>query len=462
MQEYGTMIAQILKRLQEIPLTGKFFLSLGATGCALGLTSYIKPSTHQALASSLKRPNIIFILADDLGIGELSCYGADNYKTPNIDKIASKGLRFTNAYTPPLSGPSRATILTGRYLFRTGATNQDAVAGIKPSDEILIPSVLKPSGYSASMIGKWSQFSLTPHDFGFDDYLMFQGSGQYWNTQPKAKNYEVNGETVPLRDGEYLPDMMHRHLVDFITTHRDQPFFVYYSLSHVHANILPTPDSSPLSKNIYVDNMTYMDKLVGQLLTELDRLKLRENTIIVFFGDNGTANARADSATIDGRRLIGQKGTMLEGGSLEPLIVSWPGITPEGKVTSDLISSADFLPTFAEIAGAKLPENRIIDGQSFNAQIRGEKGNPREWVYIQLANKWYVREAGWKLNQMGELYDMSKAPFEEIPVLNENISQDAKAARVRLQAALNQLNPAGGIPDTGDGSGRHANRNEKK
>jgi len=408
-----------------------------------------------------KKPNIIFILADDYGIGEVSCYGADNYKTPNIDKLAKGGTRFTHAYTPSLCGPSRACILTGRYAFRTGATNQDRVGMLNPADETLMPKVLQSMGYATTMAGKWSQMPLEPSDWGFDEYLRFQGSGQYWNTQEKAKTYTVNGKQTPLLDGEYLPDKMHDFVVDFITRHKEDPFYVYYSLSHIHADILPTPDSGANSKNIYADNITYMDTLVGKLVAELDHLKLRDRTLIVFFGDNGTANKYADQATIGGRRLVGAKGSMFEGGSLEPLIVNWPGTTPAGKVSDSMIDSTDFVPTFAELAGAKLPHNTVIDGHSFAPQIRSEQGQPREWVYIQLAGQWYAREAGWKLNQAGELFDMSKAPFEETLVSVDPKDPEAIAARTRLRAALDRLNPAGGILDDGDGSGRHANKKKK-
>lgn len=409
-----------------------------------------------------KKPNIIFILADDLGVGEVSCYGADNYTTPYIDKLAKEGIRFTHAYTPSLCGPSRAAILTGRYAFRTGATNQDRVGQIKPESETIIPKILKSAGYVTSMVGKWSQMSLEPSDWGFDEYMRFQGSGQYWNTQDKAKTYTLNGGKTPLLDGEYLPDKMHNFIVDFLTRHKDDPFFIYYSMSHIHGDILPTPDSSADSKDIYADNITYMDKLVGRLVDELDRFKLRENTLIVFFGDNGTAGGHADRATIGGQRLAGQKGSMLEGGSLEPLIVNWPGVSTAGMVSDDMIDSSDFLPTFAELAGAKLPQNTIIDGRSFTAQVRGEIGNPRDWVFLQLAGMWYARENGWKLNQAGELYDMSNAPFEEKLVPNDTNDPVAIVARKRLQAALDQLNPAGGIIDDGDGTGRHANKKKKK
>ena len=411
------------------------------------------------------KPNIIFILADDYGIGEVGCYGADNYKTPNIDALARSGTRYTHGYTISLCGPSRAMILTGRYGFRTGGSNQDAVGQISPNKEKLIPSVLKPAGYVTTMIGKWSQFSQQPSDFGFDDYLRYAGSGAYWNTQEKVKTYVVNGETRPLRDKEYMPDLMHRHLIDFITKHRDRPFYAHYSLSHTHGEILPTPDSAPDSKDHYADNVVYMDKLVGKLMAELDRLKLRDKTLVIFFGDNGTANPRADRATIGGRPLAGAKGSMLDGGGRVPLIVSWPGVTPAGKVSADLVDSSDFLPTFAALAGAKLPANTVIDGRSFAAQVRGEKGEPRPWIFNQLARSWYVREADWKLNQAGELFDMSDAPFAEKLVAADTKNAAAVAARQRLQTALDQLNPAGGIPDTGDESGRHASnvgKREKK
>jgi arylsulfatase A len=415
-----------------------------------------------AQLSQARKPNIIFILADDLGIGEVGCYGADAYKTPNIDRLASMGIRFTHSFTAPLSGPSRATILTGRHLFRTGATNQDACGLMDPSVETMMPVYLKKAGYVTAAIGKWGQLPLNPSDFGFDDYLKFQGSGIYWNTQARGKTYLLNGEEKNLQDKEYMPDVMHKHLVDFMTQHLKDPFYVYYSLSHVHNEILPTPDSNPDSKNIYADNISYMDKLVGQLVSELERLKLSDNTILVFFGDNGTAAARANEATIGGKRLIGQKGTMLEGGSREPLIVYWPGVTPKGKVIGDLISATDFVPTFAEIAGVQLPKEKILDGQSFNAQLHGEKGNPRSSIFVQLANNCYARSYDYKLNQSGELFDMSNAPFEEIPVAADTKDPKALAALGKLKAELNRLNPAGGIRDTGDGSGRHAANARKK
>ncbi|MCX6172778.1 MAG: sulfatase-like hydrolase/transferase [Flavobacterium sp.] len=425
-------------------------------------TTFSVSAQNKKVKKETSKPNIIYILADDLGIGDVSCYGSDNNKTPIIDQLAKGGIRFTHGYTSPLCGPSRAMILTGRYPFRTGAVNQDMVAQIKPENEVLIPSVLKPEGYTTAMVGKWSQFGLTPKDFGFDDYITFQGSGDYWATEKKkSENYIENGVNKKLDTLTYMPDLMHKHLVDFITSNKDKPFFLYYSMVHVHALIQRTPDSKPGS-DLYEDNTAYMDKLVGKLLSTLDDLKLRENTLIVFMGDNGTASQYAGRSTVGGKALSGKKGTMLECGSLVPTIANWPGVIEAGKVNDLLIDSSDILPTFADLAGAKLPTKNVIDGRSFLPQLLGKKGNPREWIFIELGNKWYVREAKWKLNREGELFDMSNAPFEENLVTDIKTNKEASQAHDRLQKVLQDLSPEKGIIDNAGGSGRHASNVDKK
>jgi arylsulfatase A len=436
-------------------LTSLLFLM--AFLCYVSISAQYKKQTKVS-----KKPNIIYILADDLGIGDVSCYGSDKNKTPNIDQLAKGGIRFNHSYTAPLCGPSRAMILTGRYAFRTGAVNQDMVADIKPQDEVLIPSVLKTEGYITSLTGKWSQFSLTPGDFGFDDYITFQGSGDYWATQKKkSENYIENGVNKKLDTLSDMPDLMHNHLVNFLTTNKDKPFFLYYSMVHVHALIQRTPDSKPGS-DLYEDNTAYMDKLIGKLLKTLDDLKLRENTLIIFMGDNGTASQYAFRSTINGKELSGKKGTMLECGSLVPTIANWPGVIEADKVSNTLIDSSDLLPTFADVAGAKLPTKKLIDGRSFLPQLTGKKGNPREWIFTELGNKWYVREAKWKLNREGELFDMSNAPFEEKLVTDFASNKEANEAHNRLQKVLQELSPDKGILDNAGGSGRHASNVNKK
>ncbi len=411
------------------------FLSFLATAAlGFGLVSINAPA-----ADAPAKPNIIFILSDDVGMGNIGCYGGA-FKTPNIDALAAGGTRFEHCFANPLCGPSRATCLTGRYLFRTGMlTNQSARE--MHTNEIMVPKVLKPAGYVTAQVGKWNQLPLQPSEWGFDEYLRFQGSGKYWASQ--EKNYTQNGKTVELGD-RYLPDVMHEFLIDFITRHKDQPFYVHYAMSQMHTQMMGTPDTTTGRKgDLYAENNAYMDKLVGRLVAELEKLHLREKTLLVFTGDNGTARGAAAEATVEDKAISGKKGDLLEGGSLVPLIFNWPGVTPAGKVLKDLTDFTDFLPTFAELGGTKLPEGVTIDGHSCAAQVKGEKGTPREWIYMQLGQQWYVRDAGWKLTGTGALFDMSGAPFVEKVVASDSSDEAAKSARVRLQAVLDQLNPSG-------------------
>ena len=423
----------------------------------LGLVCLTLSATAQT-----KKPNIIFVLADDLGIDGVSCYGADFYKTPEIDKLAKTGIKYTNAYTAPLCGPSRAMILTGRYAFRTGAVNQDQTGEFKPSDEMMMSKILKTAGYATSMIGKWGQLPLGPAEFEFDDYMRFFGSGVYSNTNEKKEKYVLNGKDFILKDNEYMPDLMHNHMVEFLSNHKKDPFYLYYSLVQVHGEIKATPETKPGTtdfKELYNDNINYMDKLVGKLIHTLDSLKLRENTLIVFFGDNGTAGQAAAIGSINGKKIIGKKGTMQEGGSLVPLIINWPGVIKKPSVSKNLIDASDFVPTFAEIAGATLPKDVKLDGTSFANQLKGGNANPRNWIFTELGNDWYVREANWKLNRAGQLFDMRNAPFEEKLTPD---SDTTKVVKENLQKILDGLDPASGYLDRGDGSGRHATKVKKK
>ena len=417
--------------------------------------------TSAIRAEPARTPNVVFILADDLGIGNLSCYGSDNFQSPNIDKLATTGMRFTRCFTGSLCGPSRALIMTGRYAFRNGSTNQDACM-LLPKAELQLARIFKAAHYSTAYIGKWGQLPGEPNEAGFDDYLRFKGSGVYWNRQPsKPEIYRVNGKEIKLGDKEYMPDIMHDQVRKFLRANQTTPFFLFYSLSHVHGDIQPTPDSAIDSQNLFGDNIRYMDKLVGKLVNELESLKLRDNTLIIFMGDNGTGKGQYPLSTIGGRKLAGMKGSMLECGGLVPTIANWPGNIPSGVVSPNLIDSTDLIPTFVEMIDGNLPEGMVFDGISFAPQLLGQPGPKRDWIYNQLASMWYVREANWKLNEKGELFDMSDAPFTEKLIMANGDTDFSKAARTRLAAVLSKLNPAGGIPDNGDGTGRHANKNKK-
>jgi arylsulfatase A len=408
----------------------------------------------------VSKPNIILILADDLGIGNVGCYGSDHYKTPEIDELAATGTRFTQCFTAALCGPSRALIMSGRYAFRNGSSNQDACV-VMPQKELQLGRIFKSADYTTSYIGKWGQLPGDPDEAGFDDYLRFNGSGVYWSRKPeKLEKYLVNGQERELGVNEYMPDVMHERVIRFLKASQNKPFFLYYSMVHVHGDIQPTPASPPDSDDLFGDNIRYMDHLVGKLVDQLDELGLRDNTLVVFMGDNGTGKGQNTRSTISGKNLSGMKGSMLECGGLVPMIANWPGKTPAGRVSADLIDSSDFLTTFAELAGVTLPKDTVFDGVSFAHQIHGVPGQSREWIYNQLASMWYVRDARWKLNHKGEIFDMSGAPFTEALVASD--TADSNAARARLATVLARLNPAGGIPDSGDGTGRHANKEKKK
>ena len=388
------------------------------------------------------KPNIVFILADDCGLDGVGCYGSDRFKgkTPNLDRLAETGMRFTQCYSTPLCGPSRCLINTGRYAFRTGGlTNQSAH---QPSfkDEPSLARTLKQAGYATGMAGKWRQMGDTPGDWGFDEWLTDRtAGGWYWQT-----SYTKNGRLIETMQDVYCPDVCFDFALDFFKRHREQPFYFYYPTHLIHGPILRTPDSKPGTKDFYNDNVASLDKQVGRLVAELDKLGLREKTLIVFTCDNGTAKFGSDQSFINGRRINGQKGTMLEGGSRVPLIASWKGTMPEGRVSKDLVDFSDFFATFVDVAGASIPAGVAFDSHSFAPQLHGEKGTPRDWVYIQLGRKWYVRGQDFKLTQSGELFDMSDAPFEEKAVAADTKDQVATAARARLQAVLDKLSPATG------------------
>ena len=411
-----------------------------------------------AMAAGPSKPNIIFVLADDLGIDGVSCYGADKHQTPHIDSLAASGLRFQTCYASPLCGPSRCLLMTGRYAFRTGGlTNQSwrgGGPGAKSADEYPMARLMKQAGYATGQAGKWRQLGESPGDWGFDEYLTDNtASGWYWETK-----FNKNGQVLNLPEGTYGPDVIQDFTFDFIRRHKDKPFFFYYAMHLVHKPTLRTPDTVQGTKNIdklYDDNIRYMDKQLGALVAELDKLGLRQNTLLIFSGDNGTAAGYP--SPVHGRMINGWKGSMLEGGSRVPFIASWPAVTPAGKVLDDIVSFADPYATFAELAGVKPPEGFKTDGQSFAPQLRGEPGTPRAWAYVQLGAHWYVREPGFKMNEAGKLFDMSDAPFVETPVAPAADTDQSKAARQRLSAALAELNPAGGKTDR-DGEGPRNNK----
>jgi arylsulfatase A len=405
-----------------------------------------------AKGSSAQRPNIVFIFGDDSGIDCYSCYGSDRFKgmSPNIDALAASGIRFDRGYSTPLCGPSRCLLMTGRYGFRTGGLSNQSASNPSFKDEPSVAKVLKRAGYVTGMAGKWRQMKDSPGDWGFDDYITDPtAAGWYWQ-----KTYTKNGRPVTHPEEIYYPDLTTDFAIDFMKRHRNEPFYFYLSQHLIHEPILRAPGSKPgaAPHQLYDDNLVHLDKIVGRVVAALEELGLREKTMILFSADNGTASVgyRAEhdpwkmTGKIGGRYMNGRKGELLEGGSRVPLIASWKGTTASGQIRNDLIDFSDLLPTFADLAGAKLPAGVKFDGRSFAPQLRGEKGNPREWLFVQLGRGWYVRDDRWKLNERGELFSMKDSPFVEEPITASTTDPTAQAARTHLRAVLDELNPAGG------------------
>lgn len=413
-------------------------------------TPTLRAGAAQAAAS--QRPNIVFIFGDDCGIDAFSCYGSDRFrgKSPNIDALAESGIRFSNGYATPLCGPSRCLLMTGRYGFRTGGMSNQTAREPSFRNEPSVARILKQAGYATGMAGKWRQVSDSPGDWGFDEFITDPTAGG-WYWQP---TYTKNGQEVTAPAGTYHPDLITDFAIDFMKRHREEPFYFYLSQHLIHGPILRTPGSKPdaAPHELYDDNLVYLDQIVGRVVAALDELGLREKTLIVLSTDNGTATVgyrpehdpAHTTGKIGGRAVHGMKGQLLEGGSRVPLIASWKGTTVPGQVRDDLIDFSDLLPTFVDLAGAKRPEGVTFDGRSFAPQLRGEKGQPREWVFVQLGRGWYVRDAGYKLNERGELFAMKDAPFVEEPIDPSTADAAAQAARKRLQGVLEELNPAGG------------------
>ena len=395
-------------------------------------------------------PNIVFILADDLGTEVLGCYGGTSYNTPNIDALAKTGLKFNHCYSAPLCSPSRVKLLTGRYGFRTGQE-----WGSIPPDEITFGHLLKNAGYKTALSGKW-QLALLKEDtmhikkMGFDENSVFG-----WHEGPRYYEpfiYE-NGKIRKDVKNKYGPDVYSDFLIDFIKRNKNEHFLAYYTMALPHAisNDLegPPPYGKKGRYENYKENVEYADFMVGKVVKALNDLDIREKTLIIFSGDNGTPykyitkyeNGKYINEPVYskiGDSLVrGGKKFMTDAGTHVPLIANWKGVTPIGEINNDLIDFSDFMPTFVELSGGVLPNDRAIDGHSFAQQIKGEKGNPRKWVYQEWAGKAWIRTREWKLFKNGDLFDMVNDPLEKHPVDLEN--EASKKARNLLSKELLNL-----------------------
>jgi arylsulfatase A len=388
----------------------------------LALATIVSTAAPRADAADANRPpNFLVILADDLGAKELGCYGNTNHKTPNLDALAAGGVRFKTCYAAPLCSPSRVELMTGRYGFRTGwnglidrpyAPPKDSPEYDVGSAQFTFADLLKTRGYATALAGKWQLSGKLPSlvtDCGFDEYRMwaythnlpegithtgaFQKGGKttsrYWHP-----SIITNGQYTPTQPTDYGPDLFQEFLIDFMSRNKDKPFLAYYPTPLTHGPHDPTPDpAKPGAKTPQglKSNLEYLDHQIGQLIAALDRLKLRENTLVIFTGDNGTAG--------DG------KGKSTELGSRVPMIVNCPGVVQAGVASDELVDLSDVFATLAELSGTSPPAGHVIDGKSFAPALRGENGKGREWIFSAIRSERVLRDKRWLLEGDGKFFD---------------------------------------------------------
>jgi arylsulfatase A len=417
----------------------------------LAIALAIAPSSARAA----DKPNILLILADDVGREVLGCYGGTSYKTPNIDRLASGGVRFEHAYAMPVCHPTRTTLLTGQYPFRLGYPEW----GTFPRDveKRTLPAVLQAAGYSTAVGGKWQLALLKddleqPRRMGFDEYCLYGWHEGPWYYQPHI--WHDGKLRTDVRD-RYGPDVICDFVIDVIERNKDRPFFAFYSMSLCHAETNDLEKPAPVGPNgrydSYAEMVAKMDERVGRVVAALDRLGLRENTLILFTTDNGTAaqnlaDAEGDQliyedvvSKLGDREIRGGKGTLTDWGTRVPLIANWPGKLQPGQVSSNLTDMSDMLPTLADVAGAKLPSGVRLDGRPLKLQIC-DGAPPRRWVFAEREKRYFVRNQRWKLYDDGRFFDMQTDPDEEQPLSAESLPSAAYAARGELQQAMNELN----------------------
>jgi arylsulfatase A len=393
-----------------------------------------------------RNPNVVFILIDDFGYECVTADGGESYRTPVMDKLAATGVLFEQCHVQPLCTPTRVELMTGLSNRR----NYSHFGHLDPS-QTTFGNLLKKAGYATCIAGKWqlSNGFGGPAHFGFDEYCLWQlvrRPGRY-----KNPGLEINGKLLDYTSNEYGPDLVSDYALDFITRKKDVPFFLYYPLMLTHAPYDATPDSLDYlesksggtkgARGHFPDMVAYTDKLIGKLVAKLEELHLRDHTLLLIVGDNGTG--RGTPSRFQGRNVLGGKGLTTTWGTHVPCIGNWPGHFASGKVCADLIDATDFLPTICEATATPIPAALKLDGRSFLPQLRGEKGNPREWLYAWYnpsggakAKAEFVHDAQFKLYTDGRFFAVQQDDTEQSPLPDAALDATAKTVKARFQAAL--------------------------
>jgi len=399
-----------------------------------------------------KRPNIVMIMADDLGYECIGANGSEMYDTPNLDALASGGMRFLHAHSQPICTPSRVQIMSGIY------NNRNYVEfGLLDPAITTFGNVFRDAGYETCLAGKWQLQGgfKGPVNFGFDNYCL-------WQLTRRPSRYpnpglEIDGEEKDFKNGEFGPDLVSDYIVDFIESRdKEKPFFVYYPMIAPHWPFVPTPDSGDWDPTMWrdkvnepggyreqtywADDVSYTDKMVGKVVAQLDALGLREETLVIFTGDNGTATEIVSQ--FNGESYPGGKGSPKDNGTHVPFIASWPGTVEAGAVSEELVDFTDLFPTFVEAAGIDGAELEL-DGVSLIPTLTGEGDRKKDYIYC-----WYerngdrekasqhVRDQNFKLYANDKFYDLRSDPRERGALDLSRLTDEQKSAREQMTEAL--------------------------
>lgn len=405
-----------------------------------------------------QRPNILFILADDMGRECLGCYGS-TYKTPNLDAFAQQGLQFNYCTSQPLSTPSRVEALTGKYNYKNYSEFQ-----FMNQDQKTFANLAKDAGYTTCISGKWQlgQNAGLPKLFGFDNYCLYHLT---WKGNKYCKpEFEQDGvKHTECTEDQYGPDYFSDYLLGWIEKNQDRPWLAYYAMTLVHDPFNPTPDSQDWDMDsnkrydednkYFPDMCSYTDKLFGKVMKKLDDLKLRENTIVIFVGDNGTARYITVPMK-DGSEVKGGKAMPIETGTGVPMLASWGKYESQFKnhQVDDLVDFTDFMATFADAMNIQIPAEWDTDGHSFLPVLRGEKNpNEREWVFVHYqpnhvpqANleKYscrFFKDHTYKYYSTGAFYNYKKDPEERRGLTMKDRTKEEKALSAKYKAMMDKL-----------------------
>ncbi len=446
-------------------------LTLLLTGVCAGGALHAGAQAKKEAPKTGAKPNIIYIMADDMGIGDVSCYGPNIIKTPNIDRLAEQGIRFTNHYTGcAVSAPSRCCLMTGLHTGHAYIRNNHSVrtggrVSLRPED-LTIAELLKEQGYSTALYGKWGlaepDTEGIPNDQGFDDFLGYlnQDHALYYYTEYLDYNRSVLRlhENDGGRQKTYSNDLFSKYAKDFIKKNQRNPFFIYLAYTIPHSLMqVPEEDRKPFRGKFVTDGktqydsvratycgmITRMDRQIGEMMQLLKELGLDENTIVMFTSDNGpTLGVLKEDYFDSNREYRGYKGDLYEGGIHTPFIARWPGKIKPGTTTDHISAFWDFLPTAVEIAGARMPAG--IDGISYLPALTGQKQSAHDYLYWEFRKRdepsQAVRMGDWKAVRIGgegapvEVYNLRTDVSEKKDVAAANPAIVKQAQEIFLSA----------------------------